>query len=65
MQTDPATLPDDIATLKAMIIARDSALRDHAIEIEHLKLLIAKLRRQQYLRYVLSRTADHPIARID
>ncbi|WP_420993645.1 IS66 family transposase [Cupriavidus sp. 30B13] len=48
MQTDPATLPDDIATLKAMIIARDSALRDHAIEIEHLKLLIAKLRRLQY-----------------
>lgn len=48
MKTDPATLPDDIATLKAMIIARDNALRDHAIEIEHLKLLIAKLRRQQY-----------------
>ncbi|MGE8451961.1 MAG: hypothetical protein ACN6OP_15330 [Pseudomonadales bacterium] len=48
MQTDPATLPDDIATLKAMIIARDSALRDHAIEIEHLKLLIAKLKRQQF-----------------
>jgi transposase len=48
MQTDPATLPDDIATLKAMIIARDSALRDHAIEIEHLKLLIAKLRRLQF-----------------
>ncbi|WP_420995174.1 IS66 family transposase [Cupriavidus sp. 30B13] len=48
MQTDPATLPDDIATLKEMIIARDSALRDHAIEIEHLKLLIAKLKRQQY-----------------
>lgn len=48
MQTDPATLPDDIATLKAMIIARDSALRDHAIEIEHLKLLIAKLKKQQF-----------------
>uniref|UniRef100_UPI000AFB41D8 IS66 family transposase n=1 Tax=Cupriavidus pauculus TaxID=82633 RepID=UPI000AFB41D8 len=48
MQTDPATLPDDIATLKAMVIARDSALRDHAIEIEHLKLLIAKLKRQQF-----------------
>ncbi len=48
MQTDPATLPDDIAALKAMIIARDSALRDHAIEIEHLKLLIAKLKRQQF-----------------
>ena len=48
MQTDPTTLPDDIASLKAMIIARDSALRDHAIEIDHLKLLIAKLKRQQF-----------------
>ncbi|MDT4834595.1 IS66 family transposase ISBcen14 [compost metagenome] len=62
MSTDPTTLPDDLATLKAMIVARDAdlaaerrrvttlegQLSDRAIEIEHLKLLIAKLKRQQY-----------------
>lgn len=62
MPTDPLSLPDDFATLKAMIAARDVALAaerlrvktlegqlsDRAIEIEHLKLLIAKLKRQQY-----------------
>jgi transposase len=41
-------LPDDIETLKRLIIDQQSKLdaRDH--EIEHLKLLIAKLRRLQF-----------------
>lgn len=41
MALDPAQLPDDIATLKAMLLSRDA-------EIENLKLTIAKMRRDQY-----------------
>lgn len=69
MSTDLASLPDDPAALKAMIVARDAELlaREQALaverqrvttledqlsertfEIEHLKLLIAKLKKQQY-----------------
>jgi transposase len=57
-----ADLPDDIATLKALIAERDAALAQQdvvvcelreqlstrAAEIEHLKLWIAKLRRMQF-----------------
>jgi transposase len=48
-------LPDDIAALKAMLLARDeqvqrltAQLDTRAAEIEHLKLLIAKLQRMQF-----------------
>jgi hypothetical protein len=41
MTLDPAQLPDDIATLKAMVIAGGR-------EIEALKLTIAKLRRDKF-----------------
>ncbi|WP_211475182.1 IS66 family transposase [Collimonas humicola] len=50
-----ADLPDDINTLKAMIAERDELvqglreqLTTHTAEIEHLKLLIAKLKRMQF-----------------
>lgn len=57
-----ADLPNDIAALKAMVLERESALAvketvvvelreqvsTHALEIEHLKLLIAKLKRMQF-----------------
>jgi len=57
-----AALPDDIDALKAMIAERDATIAGHdeiievlhaqlsarSAEIAHLKLLIAKLRRQQY-----------------
>jgi transposase len=50
-----ASLPDDIDALKAMIVERDEIMLDlreqlssHAVEIEHLKLLIAKLKRMQF-----------------
>ena len=50
-----ADLPDDIATLKAIIAERDAVvatlreqLSTRAAEIEHLKLTIAKLRRMQF-----------------
>ena len=62
-------LPDDVETLKAMLLSQEAALRERdaqmlklqetvdsqlaalasrAAEIEHLKLLIAKLRRMQF-----------------
>ncbi|MDR6496838.1 transposase [Paraburkholderia terricola] len=69
MASSDATLPDDIEALKALLIAREAALREHegeltdlrdtvtmlrktlsdrALEIEHLKLWIAKLQRMQF-----------------
>ncbi|MGE5622645.1 MAG: IS66 family transposase [Bacillota bacterium] len=72
-----ADLPDDIATLKAMVLERESALAaketvvvelraqvsTHALEIEHLKLLIAKLKRMQFGRK--SEKLDHEILQLE
>ncbi len=41
-------LPDDIETLKRLIIDQQARLTERDHEIEHLKLLIAKLRRLQF-----------------
>ncbi len=41
-------LPDDIETLKRLIIESQTRLAERDHEIEHLKLLIAKLRRLQF-----------------
>ena len=41
-------LPDDIETLKRLIIESQTTLAERDHEIEHLKLLIAKLRRLQF-----------------
>lgn len=41
-------LPDDIETLKRLIIDQQSKLAERDHEIEHLRLLIAKLRRLQF-----------------
>ena len=41
-------LPDDIETLKRLVIEREMKLAERDHEIEHLKLLIAKLRRLQF-----------------
>jgi transposase len=60
--TSASTLPNDIEALKAMLRERDvqvarlqetvdsqlTALASRAAEVEHLKLLIAKLRRMQF-----------------
>ncbi len=43
-----AALPDDIETLKAMVIEQRAKLAVNDTEIDHLKLLIAKLRRMQF-----------------
>lgn len=69
MASSDATLPDDIEALKALLLAREAALREHegeltdlrdtvtmlrktlsdrALEIDHLKLWIAKLQRMQF-----------------
>ena len=72
-----ADLPDDIAALKAMVLERESALAakeivvvelreqvsTHAQEIEHLKLLIAKLKRMQFGRK--SEKLDHEILQLE
>jgi transposase len=41
-------LPDDIETLKRLIIDQQTKLTERDYEIEHLKLLIAKLRRLKF-----------------
>ena len=46
--TRAESLPDDIAGLKALVLAERAARRTAQVEIEMLKLQIAKLRREQY-----------------
>ncbi|MDR6499014.1 TolA-binding protein [Burkholderia ambifaria] len=55
MESTSSTLPDDIDALKALLLERDAQIADlrqqlssRALEIEHLKLTIAKLRRMQF-----------------
>lgn len=48
MSAPPTDLPDDIDALKAMVANLREQLSSRAIEIEHLKLTIARLRRMQF-----------------
>ena len=48
MPIDPASLPNDVEELKRLVLEQQAKLVAHAIEIEQLKLLIAKLRRLQF-----------------
>lgn len=48
MSFDPATLPDDVATLKALLIAANLRTKDLDAEIENLKLTLAKLRHDKF-----------------
>src|SRR5271156_6196056 len=52
MDATPVTLSDldtlEPAALKALILSQQLELLSHRSEIEHLKLLIAKLRRMQF-----------------
>ncbi len=48
MALNPAQLPDDIATLKTMLIAADKRASEHNAEVENLKLTIAKMRRDKF-----------------
>ncbi len=66
----PADLPNDIAALKALLFAQDELveglreqLNARAVEIEHLKLQLAKLRRMQFGRK--SEKLDHQIEQLE
>ena len=48
MPLDPSELPNDVATLKAMLIAASLKVDDLDAEIENLKLTIAKLQHDQH-----------------
>jgi len=48
MALDPADLPDDIATLKVMLIAAETRADAREQEIKNLKLTIAKLQRDKF-----------------
>jgi transposase len=48
MEIDPATLPNDIAALKALLIAAKSHALDLDAQIAHLKLTIAKMQRDTH-----------------
>lgn len=82
--TRVSPLPDDVQTLKAMLLSQEAALRERdaqmlklqetvnsqqvalasrAAEVEHLKLLIAKLRRMQFGRK--SEKLDHQIEQLE
>ena len=49
-------LPDDVESLKRLVLDSRAALRTQALQIEHLKLLLAKLRRAQFGRSSEART---------
>lgn len=66
----PVDLPNDIATLKALLLPQNEVveglreqLNTRAVEIEHLKLQIAKLRRMQFDRK--SEKLDHQIEQLE
>ena len=48
MALDPAELPDDVASLKAMLVAASIKADDLDAEIENLKPTIVKLQHDQY-----------------
>jgi transposase len=48
MSAEHAPIPEDLEALKALVLAQQSLLSDRAVEIEHLKLIIAKLQRLQF-----------------
>ncbi len=48
MALDPAQLPDDVATLKAMLVAANVRALDLDAQIANLKLTIAKMRRDTF-----------------
>jgi len=60
---DPATLPNDVDALKRLVLEQQARLTAHSIEIERLKLLIAKLRRLQFGRS--SEKLSHEIEQLE
>ena len=48
MSAEHTPIPEDVDALKALVLAQQSLLSERAVEIEHLKLVIAKLQRLQF-----------------
>src|SRR5256885_1945846 len=48
MSGEHESLPDDVDALKALVLAQQALLSERVVEIEHLKLVIAKLQRLQF-----------------
>ena len=48
MSAEHTPIPEDLEALKALVLAQQSLLSERAVEIEHLKLVIAKLQRLQF-----------------
>ncbi len=63
MPIDPAALPNDVEELKRLVLEQQAKLAAHTIEIERLKLLIAKLRRLQFGRS--SEKLSHEIEQLE
>ena len=63
MPIDAASLPDDVEELKRLVLEQQAKLIAHTIEIEQLKLLIAKLRRLQFGRS--SEKLSHQIEQLE
>jgi transposase len=63
MSAEHAPLPDDLEALKALVLAQQSLLSERAVEIEHLKLVIAKLQRLQFGRH--SEKLDREIEQLE
>ncbi|SOE68827.1 Transposase [Burkholderia sp. OK233] len=61
--TTGADLPDDVATLKAMLVEARASLAERDLEIERLKVLIDKLKRMQFGRK--SEQLDRQIERLE
>nr|WP_244108835.1 MULTISPECIES: transposase [Burkholderia] len=63
MESTSITLPDDFDALKAMVAELRQQISSRTLEIEHLKLTIAKLRRMQFGRK--SEKLDRPIEQLE
>ena len=63
MNAARAELPDDVDLLKTLVLEQQSLLSERAVEIEHLKLIIAKLKRLQFGRR--SEKIDHEIEQLE
>jgi transposase len=63
MSAEHAPIPEDLEALKALVLAQQSLLSERAVEIEHLKLVIAKLQRLQFGRH--SEKLDHEIEQLE
>src|SRR5215210_1600595 len=63
MSAEHTLVPEDLEALKALVLAQQSLLSERAAEIEHLKLVIAKLQRLQFGRH--SEKLDHEIEQVE